>query len=236
MRQKTQRLDKFISHTTGLTRGQVKQQLALGEVTVNGLPVKQASMGVSAEDQVCWQGERLEEVGLRYLLLNKPLGYECSRKSSHHPLVFDLIDLPLVDRIQPVGRLDVETTGLLLLTDDGQWAHRLTSPRHKKKKIYRAELAEPLCPEAEARLAEGLLLEGEEKPTLPAELERLSPTSVKLGLTEGRYHQVRRMFAALGNHVVSLHRESIGDLVLESESCPEGTWRHLTAQEIQILT
>lgn len=236
MGQKTQRLDKFISHTTGLTRGQVKQQLAQGEVTVNGEPAKQASMAVSAEDRVCWQGELLEEVGLRYLLLNKPLGYECSRKSSHHPLVFDLLDVPQLDRIQPVGRLDVETSGLLLLTDDGQWAHRLTSPRHKKKKVYLAELAEPLCAEAEIKLAEGLLLEGEEKLTLPAELERLSPTRVKLGLTEGRYHQVRRMFAALGNHVVSLHRESIGALLLDPVTCPEGQWRHLTAQEIQILT
>ncbi|SFX11897.1 pseudouridine synthase [Marinospirillum alkaliphilum] len=233
---KTQRLDKFLSTTTGLTRSLAKKALHRGEVSVNGVVEKNSGRQVASEDQVCWLDQPLVEVGLRYLLLNKPVGYECSSKSSHHPLVTDLLqDLPALERINPVGRLDVDTSGLMLLTDDGQWLHRITSPRHRKPKVYRALLAEPLVLDAEQRVLEGLLLEGEDTPTLPAILQRLEDQQVRLTITEGRYHQVRRMFAALGNHVQALHREAIGDLWLNESELAPGQWRELTQEEVQQL-
>ncbi|SFB91420.1 16S rRNA pseudouridine516 synthase [Marinospirillum celere] len=232
MAKQTQRLDKFLTATTELTRSLAKKALHRGEVLVNGEVVKDPGMQIGADDQVVWREAQLEDVGLRYLLLNKPLGYECTRRSSHHPLVVDLLDLPRKNLIQPVGRLDLDTSGLLLLTDDGQWLHKITSPKHHKEKVYLAELAEPLVADAAARLAEGLMLDGDDKPTRPAFLETMSATCVRLTVTEGRYHLVRRLFAALGNHVVSLHREAVADIQLNIEELPAGQWRYLTEEEV----
>lgn len=237
MSAKTQRLDKFLTATTDLTRSLAKKALHRGEVTVNGEVIKNSALHIAATDEVCWLGEPLNLIGLRYLLLNKPLGYECSSKSSHHPLVTDLlVDLVGRERINTVGRLDVNTTGLLLLTDDGQWMHRVISPKYQKEKTYRAVLAEPLTPDAEARIAEGLQLDGDELPTLPAKLERINPQLARLTITEGRYHQVRRMFAALGNHVEELHREAVGGLELNEQELAPGEWRELDAAEIALLS
>lgn len=234
MAKQTQRLDKFLTATTEMTRSLAKKALHRGEVKVNGQLVKDPAIQLSAEDQVVWQDELLEEdTGFRYLLLNKPLGYECTRRSSHHPLVMDLLELPRKHLLQPVGRLDVQTSGLLLLTDDGQWQHKMTSPRHDKKKVYLAELAEPLVADAASRLAAGVELEGDEKPARPAELECLTATSVRLTVTEGRYHLVRRLFAALGNRVVRLHREAVAGIYLDEQQLPAGHWRHLTEDEVR---
>lgn len=236
MSTKTQRLDKFLTATTDLTRSLAKKALGRGEVSVNGEVAKNPALQIAITDKVCWLGESLKPVGLRYLLLNKPLGYECSNKSSHHPLVIDLLgDLVGRERISTVGRLDVNTTGLLLLTDDGQWLHRIISPKYQTEKVYQAKLAEPLIADAEARVAAGLELEGDKLPTLPAKLERINPQLVTLTLTEGRYHQVRRMFAALGNHVEALHREAVGGLVLDEQELAPGEWRALTSAEIALL-
>lgn len=236
MPEKKQRLDKFLTQTTALTRSLAKKALHRGEISVNGQQVKDAAMQISNLDTVVWQEVELHLTGKRYLLLNKPVGYECSAKSSSYPLVRDLlIGQPKLETINPVGRLDVNTSGLLLLTDDGQWLHRVIAPKYKRSKTYVADLAEPLVEEAEHLLKEGLQLEGESTPCLPAHLERISATQVKLTITEGRYHQVRRMFAALGNHVVALHRESLGGLVLNADELPVGQWRQLTATEIQLL-
>lgn len=236
MSAKTQRLDKYLTATTDLTRSLAKKALHRGEVTVNGVMVKDSGLQIHATDTVCWLDEPLELVGLRYLIMNKPLGYECSSKSSHNPLVTDLLgNLVNKDKIQPVGRLDVNTSGLLLLTDDGQWLHRIISPKYRKAKVYRATLAEPLVADAEIRVAEGLQLDGDALPTLPAKLERLAPQLMHLTLTEGRYHQVRRMFAALGNHVDALHREAVGHLWLDEQQLAPGQWRELTAAEMDLI-
>lgn len=236
MSAKTQRLDKFLTATTDLTRSLAKKALHREEVTVNGEVIKNPAQQIAATDEVCWQDEPLKLIGLRYLMLNKPLGYECSTKSSHNPLVSDLFgELAGRDRINTVGRLDVNTTGLLLLTDDGQWMHRVISPKYQKEKVYRAALAEPLVADAEARVAEGLMLDGDELPTKPATLERINPQLVRITLTEGRYHQVRRMFAALGNHVETLHREAVGGLKLDEQALEPGQWRELNAAEIALL-
>jgi 16S rRNA pseudouridine516 synthase len=134
--------------------------------------------------------------------------------------------------VSPVGRLDKETSGLLLFSDDGQLLHRLTSPRHHQPKVYHATLAEALRGhEGELFAAGTLLLEGESKPLLPAELEVLGPREVRLTLHEGRYHQVRRMFAATGNAVTTLHRMAIGGLALDALALAPGEWRLLDARE-----
>lgn len=236
MTQTTQRLDKLLCHAKGLSRSEVKKGLHQGWAEVNGVVSKKGDIKVRSTDLVLWQGVRVEPLGSQYLMLNKPVGYEVTRVSQHHATVFDLLaELPSLDRIQPVGRLDVETSGLLFLTDDGQWAHRLMSPRHHQPKVYLAELAEPLVEGAEQRLAEGLWLKHEKEKTRPASLERLSPTRIRLTVTEGRYHQVRRMLAALNNRVLSLHREAIGGLVLDETQLPAGSWRSLSADEVADL-
>lgn len=233
MAKQTQRLDKFLAATTDLTRSLAKKALHREEVQINGVVVKNPAVQVGEQDEVTWLGQQLADVGLRYLLVHKPLGYECTTRSSHHPLVLDLLDLPSKHLIQTVGRLDVDTSGLLLMTDDGQWLHKITSPRYQKEKIYWAELAEPLVDDAEERLAKGVLLDSEETPTQPACLERITPTQVRLTVTEGRYHLVRRIFAALGNHVCRLHREAVAGIALDIEQLPVGQWRYLTEQEVQ---
>lgn len=229
------RLDRFLAETTDLTRSLAKKALHRKEVHVDGEIVKNPATQVGVHHVVTWQGERLALVGLRYVMLHKPAGVECSARRGLYPLVHELIDLPKAERLQPVGRLDVDTTGLLLLTDDGQWAHRVTAPRRRCGKVYRVQLAAPLEGEALARagehFAEGVLLDGEEAPTRPAALAMRAPRVAELTLHEGRYHQVKRMFAAIGHHVEALHREAIGPLVLDPALAP-GEWRELSAAEV----
>ncbi|MFY0988910.1 pseudouridine synthase [Halomonas sp. C05BenzN] len=228
------RLDRFLCETTDLTRSLAKKAMHRGEVSVDGEVITNPATQVDERHVVTWHGEPLALVGLRYVMLNKPAGVECSARRGLYPLVRELIDLPHPERLQTVGRLDVDTTGLVLLTDDGQWSHRVTSPKRRCGKVYRVTLAEPLEGQALERaiegFAEGLLLEGEEKPTRPAELVMRSATEAELTLHEGKYHQVKRMFAAIGNHVTALHRESIGPLALGELA--EGDWRELSADEI----
>lgn len=232
------RLDRFLAETTELTRSLAKRALQRGEVSVNGVVVKQgASHIVPTDDRVEWQGVTLELVGLRYVMLHKPVDVECSARRGLYPRAVDLIDLPKAERLQVVGRLDVDTTGLVLLTDDGQWSHRITSPRRRCPKVYIATLADPLAGEAltEAieHFAEGILLEGEEQQTLPAKLTMHDSHTAELIIHEGRYHQVKRMFGAIGNRVVALHRPSVG--ALELGELEEGQWRELSAEEINSI-
>lgn len=233
------RLDRFLSETTDLTRSLAKRALKNGEVDINGFPAKQPAQHIDPHtDRISWQGEVLALVGLRYLMLHKPTGVECTARRGLYPRAIDLVDLPNAERLQPVGRLDVDTTGLLLMSDDGHWAHRIMSPKHRCDKVYLAILAESWEGEAAEnairQMAEGVMLDGDEEVTKPATLEMLSPTQAKLTLTEGRYHQVKRMFAALGNHVEQLHRHSIGAIVLDND-LPPGEWRELSAEEVALF-
>ncbi|MCC5853221.1 MAG: pseudouridine synthase, partial [Alkalimonas sp.] len=145
-----------------------------------------------------------------------------------------LLDEPALDKLNPVGRLDLDTTGLLLITDDGQWLHRITSPKHHVAKTYRVWLADPIPADAAAKFGEGVLLRGEKDPTLPAELEVVAEREALLTIHEGRYHQVKRMFAALGNKVVRLHREKIGDFQLPADLV-EGEYRQLRDTERALI-
>ncbi|MFZ9648905.1 MAG: 16S rRNA pseudouridine(516) synthase [Fluviibacter sp.] len=168
-----------------------------------------------------------------YILLNKPEGYECSRAPKHHPSVLALLADPLRARdVQPVGRLDVETTGLLLLTDDGQCIHVLTSPKHAVPKVYRATLAEAADQSLCDKLLAGVLLKDEEE-TIAADACRLiDPITLEMTITQGKYHQVRRMIAAAGNHVNALQRTAIGELVLPNDLAP-GEWQWLNAEQMR---
>lgn len=229
------RLDRYLSEATELTRSQAKRVLRLNEVTVDGEIVRDGSRQVSDDDEVRWLGEALSRVGWRYLMIYKPTGVECSLQPTHYPSVMSLIEIPLRDRLHPVGRLDVDTSGLLLVSDDGQWTHRVTAPKRECVKRYRAILAEPMSTDAAVRVAkrfaEGIELHGDEKRTRPASFERLDDYQVLIGVTEGRYHQVRRMLVAVGHPLKSLHREAIGPLELDEDLEP-GECRHLTPEEV----
>lgn len=181
-------------------------------------------------------GEPLDPPAGMILMLNKPAGFTCSHADQGR-LVYDLLPARFQKRdpkVSSVGRLDAETTGLLLFTDDGALLHRLISPKSSLEKTYDAQLARPLEGHEAALFASGtLVLRGEDKPCLPAQLEVTGERTARLTLTEGRYHQVRRMFAAAGNHVEALHRSRFGPLTLGD--LPDGAWRLLEPAEVAAL-
>jgi len=225
------RLDKYLSQARNISRNQAHIHIRRGEVSVDGVVVKKLASPVATGARVELDGASVVLAGPRYLMLHKPLGYVCATSDGEHPTVLDLIPVALQRDLHPAGRLDIDTSGLVLLSSDGQWTHRITAPRRRCPKVYRVELAEPLVADAEQRFTEGMLLRNESEPTRPAALQRLGPQSARVTLSEGRYHQVKRMFAALGNRVVALHREQIGAVVLD-ESLAPGEYRHLSAAEI----
>ena len=230
------RLDKFISKATELSRKDCKKILHAGEVTVNGEVVKDSSLHIDeVGDDIEWAGEPLSvAMGNRYLLLYKPEGFECTLKPKEWPIVTDLIDVPQLGSLRIAGRLDVDTTGALLLSDDGGFLHRVTSPKHHVAKVYELTLAEPMTEAQQAfaikELAKGIMLEDEYDKTKPAELSFSDATHAKLVLTEGKYHQVKRMMGYFGNKVVELHRASIGTITLEG--LEKGESRFLSEAEI----
>jgi len=194
-----------------------------------------------ADDQVAHadihiDGERLDAPQGLLLMLHKPTGITCSTRDPGR-VVYDLLPPPFRLRsplLSTVGRLDRDTSGLLLMTDDGALLHRISSPKSDLAKVYRATLANPLRGDEVATFAAGtLLLESEQTPLLPVEMETIDSNSARLTLVEGRYHQVRRMFAAVGNHVVTLHRERIGGLSLQDLAV--GEWRALGSGDLDQL-
>jgi 16S rRNA pseudouridine516 synthase len=170
------------------------------------------------------------------VLLHKPAGYECSTKPRHHPGVLTLLPPPLRTRgVQPVGRLDADTTGALLLTDDGALLHRLTSPRHHVPKVYDVTVKHPVDENQLARLRAGVVLDDHPQPVRAAAAERTGEHTLRLTLTEGKYHQVKRMLAAVGNRVEALHRSAFGVLRLSGDLAP-GAWRWLKKTELATLS
>lgn len=230
------RLDKFLSKATELSRKDCKKILHAGEVTVNGEVVKDSSLHIDeVGDDIEWAGEPLSvAMGNRYLLLYKPEGFECTLKPKEWPIVTDLIDVPQLGSLRIAGRLDVDTTGALLLSDDGGFLHRVTSPKHHVAKVYELTLADAMTEAQQAfaikELAKGIMLEDEYDKTKPAELSFSDATHAKLVLTEGKYHQVKRMMGYFGNKVIELHRASIGNITLAG--LEKGESRFLTAEEI----
>jgi 16S rRNA pseudouridine516 synthase len=229
------KLLRLISNLGYGSRKQVTQIFREGRVTDLAGEVLYTDDAVP-HDQVLLDGQPLDPPRGMVILLNKPVGYTCSRKDSGR-LVYDLLPPRFALRepvLSTVGRLDRDTSGLLLFTDDGGLLHRIISPRAAVPKVYVATLASDLRGDEAAVFASGtLMLDSETTPLEPAALEVLSPRQARLTLTEGRYHQVRRMFAAVGNHVVALDRVAMGGLMLDDLA--PGAWRLLHADEVARL-
>lgn len=226
------RLDKFLSQQLEISRAIAGRELRARRVTVDGEMVRDGAFKLLPEHQVEYDGSVLQQQsGPRYFMLNKPEGYVCSTDDPDHPTVIFFLQEPAAWKLHAAGRLDIDTTGLVLMTDDGQWSHRITSPRHHCEKTYLVTLTSALSGDEEAKFAAGIQLHGEKNQTKPARLEVVSELQVRLTISEGRYHQVKRMFAAVGNHVAALHRERIGDIMLDETLAP-GEYRALTGEEI----
>lgn len=237
----TARVDKLLGSMGYGSRTEMARMGKAGGIVLDGVDLTDVSKRIPVTPDLPSRmeidGEPLDPVQGLVMLLNKPLGMTCSRKEDGS-LVYDILPDRWKRRdpaISTIGRLDKQTTGLLLLTDDGDLLHRVISPKRHVAKVYRATLARPLVGTEGALFASGqLVLENEDKPLSPAILEVVSPTEALLTVTEGRYHQVRRMFAAVGNHVETLHRERMGGLVLPDDLAP-GEWRMLTPDEIELI-
>jgi len=226
------RLDKYIASVTDYSRSQVKRLLKDQRVTVDGDIITDPSFDL---DEVIalveLDGESLRPPGFRYFMLHKPEGYICATKDKSHPTVIDLLDEDNLSTLHIAGRLDIDTTGLVLITDDGQWSHKIISPKSQCEKIYHLETAETLNEKYIEQFAKGIFLHSEKKRCLPATLKIIDEYSAELTLQEGKYHQVKRMIAAMGNAVVKLHRHAVGGILLDEDLQP-GEYRPLTDDEI----
>ena len=237
----TSRVDKLLGSMGYGSRTEIARLGKVGGIVLDGADLTDVSRRIPVTPDLPSRmeidGEPLDPVAGLVMLLNKPLGMTCSRKEDG-ALVYDILPERWKRRdpaLSTIGRLDKQTSGLLLLTDDGDLLHRVISPRKHVAKVYRATLARPLVGTEGALFEQGgLVLEGEDKPLAPAWLEVLSPTEARLTVTEGRYHMVRRMFAAVGNHVEALHRERLGGLSLPDDLAP-GEWRLLDQAQIDAI-
>ncbi|MDO8883696.1 16S rRNA pseudouridine(516) synthase [Pseudotabrizicola sp.] len=234
----TSRVDKLLSSMGYGSRNEMARLAKAGGITLDAADLmdvtKRIPVTADLPARMKINGEALDPLVGVVILLNKPLGMTCSHKEDG-PLVYDILPHRWRRRdpaISTIGRLDKQTSGLLLLTDDGNLLHRIISPKRHVKKTYRAKLARPLAGTEGDLFASGhLMLEGEDKPLAPARLDVVSQTEALLTVTEGRYHQVRRMFAATGNHVDALHREHLGGLSLP-DGMASGQWKLLDEGEI----
>jgi len=223
------RLDKFVGKSTQLNKSEVSQVISNGQVSVNGSAVMIHSTQVHENNQIAYDGKLLKPRPFRYLLMNKPAGVICSNVDDVYPSLFNTIDIDRVSELHIAGRLDADTTGLVLITDDGRWTYNITQPTKECEKRYRVGLSRAITDDVAIKFKQGIQLQGEDQLTLPATLTVVTPKEVILTLTQGKFHQVKRMFMAVGNRVVSLHREKIGELSLDVEL---GQWRYLTPDEI----
>ncbi|MCZ2438671.1 MAG: 16S rRNA pseudouridine(516) synthase [Burkholderiales bacterium] len=215
------------------SRRQCAGLIAAGLVRVDGRVVDDAAAEFEPEGLVFEvEGRAWPYHAKALILLHKPPGYECSRKPRHHPSVMSLLPAPLRTRgVQPVGRLDADTTGLLLLTDDGALIHRLSSPRQHVPKVYEARTRHPLTAEQVQRLVDGVVLDDDPAPVRALQARATAPQELRLVLAQGRYHQVKRMIAAVGNRCEALHRSAFGALELPADLGP-GQWRWIEPQAI----
>lgn len=205
--------------------------LAAERVRVNGETSAIGRTKIDKFSRIEVDGEILQAREALYFMLHKPAGWLSATSDPVHPTVIDLIDHPLRHELHLAGRLDRASTGLVLLTNDGRWSKRVTEPAEEIAKVYRVTTRDPISPETSARFAAGVYFAWEDLTTRPAILEILSAREALLTIHEGRYHQVKRMFHAVGNQVLSLHRERIGPLALD-DALPAGKWRPLALNEI----
>ena len=227
------RLDKFVCKSTDLSRAKAVECIRAGKVEVNAVVVSVESTQVHENNAITLNGQLLKPREFRYLMIHKPANTICSNVDEAYPSLFSALDIERSDELHVAGRLDADTTGLVLATDDGRWSFDIIRPQKHCKKVYRVGLSQAIeeaqIIELTAQFAAGLQLQGEVALTRPAQLKVLGPKDVLLTITEGKFHQVKRMFASIGKRVVSLHREKIGEVSLDVEL---GAWRYLTAAEV----
>jgi 16S rRNA pseudouridine516 synthase len=230
-------LDRILQSQGFGTRKWCAELIAAGEVSIAGVTVTDCRAAVETEGLVfkvydeAWTYR--EQV---YVALNKPPGFECSRKASHHPGVLTILPEQFTRRdVQPVGRLDHDTTGLLLMSDDGPFIHKQSSPRNHVPKVYVATTHDPVTPELVAQLLAGVKLHDEPAPLAAVTCRRLDTRHIEIVLEQGKYHQVKRMLAATGNHCVALRRTQIGKLKLDELGLEEGEWCYLDAAQLALL-
>lgn len=225
------RLDKFLCDTAGLTRTEAKNAVKKGQIAVNGHVQKAADFKVKENtDTVTFQGKPLSYAAFHYYMLHKPAGMITATEDKKESTVMDILREEKVKNLFPVGRLDKDTEGLLLVTDDGELAHNLLSPKKHVDKEYLVKVRDSISEEDCRKLSEGVDI-GDEKPTAPAKVERVAEKEILLTIREGRFHQVKRMLQAVGNEVLYLKRLSMGSLRLP-EDLEKGAYRPLSEEEI----
>ena len=226
------RLDRFLSNLPRFNRADARLLLAAGRLRVDGAVVRDARFEVREFSRIELDDELLQAgKPARYFMLNKPAGVVSATEHAEHRTVLDLLDEPDKHELHIGGRLDLTTTGLLVITNDGLWSRRLTEPRSRLGKVYRVSTEQPITADYIEVFAQGLYFAYENLTTLPAELEILGSHEALLTLHEGRYHQVKRMFGHFQNKVIGLHRERMGPLQLDQQLAP-GQYRALSAAEI----
>ncbi|WP_252273800.1 pseudouridine synthase [Pseudomonas subflava] len=226
------RLDRFLSNLPRFSRADARLLLAAGRLKVDGATVRDARVEVREFSRIELDDELLQAgKPARYFMLNKPAGVVSATQHGEHRTVLDLLDEPDKHELHIGGRLDLTTTGLLIVTNDGLWSRRLTEPRSRLGKVYRVSTEQPITEEYAEVFARGLYFAYEDLTTLPAELQIVDSHTALLTLHEGRYHQVKRMFGHFQNKVIGLHRECMGPLALDPNLAP-GQYRALSAEEI----
>ena len=230
------RIDKFLSSHGIASRSEAAKAAKAGLVSVNGEKVRDLSRHIDPDrDVVAYDGEVISYNEYVYVMLNKPDGYISATDDPRQKTVLELLDDRLKKRgLFPCGRLDIDTLGLLILTDDGQTAHRLISPKHHAEKVYKFGCANELSDDDISRLESGVDLD-DGYHTLPAKVRYEGEKTGYITLTEGKYHQIKRMFAAVGNKITYLERVSFGGVILD-ESLERGEYRYLTEEEVRLLT
>ena len=225
------RLDKFLCDTAGVTRTEAKNAVKKGQIAVNGQVQKAADFKVKeTTDTVTFQGKPLSYAAFHYYMLHKPAGVITATEDKKESTVMDILREEKVKNLFPVGRLDKDTEGLLLVTDDGELAHNLLSPKKHVDKEYLVKVRDSISEEDCRKLSEGVDI-GDEKPTAPAKVERVAEKEILLTIREGRFHQVKRMLQAVGNEVLYLKRLSMGSLRLP-EDLEKGAYRPLSEEEL----
>ena len=225
------RLDQFVSQAANLPRSLTQIAIRQGRVQVEGQRVTKPQLHIAEDAAVQLDSVPIRLAGLLYIMLHKPVDVVSATEDPTHRTVLSLVNHSHQHTLHLVGRLDKDTTGLILLTNDGDWSHKITAPKSHVAKTYLATLAEPLNEEAANQLLKGVQLHGEKGLSTASTVEILANGQVRLTIHEGKYHQVKRMFAAVNNRVTALHREQIGGLSLDAQ-LPLGAWRELTANEV----